>query len=143
MNLRIQDISRQSSTFGTEIPTIRASAAATKAIDLFMVPSDENFRSLLRVYDFDPAPGHAILVRLYKPTFTLTNPATDQLLSETTLNFQVPSDTFNYPGFTQMGIPADVSPVRVEIIPLTEGLRYWGFVSVTNNATQHVTLVTP
>lgn len=143
VNLRIQDISRQSSTFGTEIPTARESSAATKPIDLLIVPADDNFRSLLRVYDFDAAPGHAVLVRLYKPTFTLTNPATDQLLSETTLDFQLPTDTFNYPGYAQMNIPSGVSPVRIEIIPLNEGLHFWAFVSVTNNATQHVTLVTP
>jgi hypothetical protein len=143
VNLRIQDTSRESSTFGTEIPTVRESSAATKAIDLLIVPADDNFRSLVRVYDFEPAAGHAVLVRLYKPTVTLTNPATDQLLSETTLNFQVPSDTFNYPGYAQMYVPSGVSPVRVEIIPLSEGLRFWAFASVTNNATQHVTLVTP
>lgn len=33
--------------------------------------------------------------------------------------------------------------VRAEIEPLTEGLRYWAFVSVTNNETQHVTTITP
>ena len=33
--------------------------------------------------------------------------------------------------------------VRVEITPLTAGSRYWPFVSITNNDTQMVTLVTP
>jgi hypothetical protein len=32
---------------------------------------------------------------------------------------------------------------RIEITPLTEGSRYWSFVSLTNNDTQIVTLVTP
>jgi len=33
--------------------------------------------------------------------------------------------------------------VRIEVAPLTSGLRLWGFVSVTNNQTQHVTTVVP
>lgn len=143
VNLRIQDISRQSATFGTEIPTVRSSSAATKPIDLLLVPSDGDFRSLLRVYDFDAAAGHSVLVRLYKPAFSPTNRATDQLLSETTLDFEVPSDTFDYPGYAQMYVPSGVSPVRIEIVPVTPGLRFWAFASVTNNATQHVTLVSP
>ncbi len=143
VNLRIQDTSRQSSSFGTQIPTIRASAAATKPIDLFLVPTVDSFRSLLRIYDFDAAPGHAVLVRIYNPSSTLNNPASDAVVFETTLEFQVPSDTFNYPGYAQMTIPSAVIPVRIEVIPLTEGLRFWAFLSVTNNESQHVTLVTP
>lgn len=32
--------------------------------------------------------------------------------------------------------------VRVEIEPLTPGLKYWAFLSVTNNKTQHFYTVT-
>ncbi|HEX8152273.1 MAG TPA: hypothetical protein VF698_04060, partial [Thermoanaerobaculia bacterium] len=35
------------------------------------------------------------------------------------------------------------SALRLEIEPLTPGSRYWAFVSVTNNDTQLVTVVTP
>lgn len=31
----------------------------------------------------------------------------------------------------------------LEIEPVTPGLRYWAFVTVTNNATSHVTTITP
>lgn len=31
----------------------------------------------------------------------------------------------------------------MSVVPLTPGLRIWGFVSVTNNETQEVTLVSP
>lgn len=39
--------------------------------------------------------------------------------------------------------PASSPFVRVEVEPLGEGARFWAFVSVTNNETQHVTLITP
>src|SRR5260370_32300719 len=36
-----------------------------------------------------------------------------------------------------------VDRVRIEITPATDGLRLWAFVSVTNNETQHVTVIAP
>lgn len=143
VNLRILEITRQSPAAGTQIPAVHESAAPTKAIDLLGVQTNESFRALLRVYDFEPAAGHSVLVRFYLATASLTTAATDQLLSETTLTFQVPSDTFNYPGYAEMYVPIDVSPVRIEIVPLTEGLHFWAFASVTNKSTQQVALVTP
>jgi hypothetical protein len=38
---------------------------------------------------------------------------------------------------------ADVPRVRVDVEAVSAGLRFWAFASVTNNATQHVTVVTP
>ena len=35
------------------------------------------------------------------------------------------------------------SLLRIEVTPVTPGLEFWTFVSITNNNTQHVTLVTP
>jgi hypothetical protein len=33
--------------------------------------------------------------------------------------------------------------IRIEIEPLDGRAEYWAYVSVTNNATQHVTIVSP
>jgi hypothetical protein len=53
-------------------------------------------------------------------------------------------------GYASIGQFTDAFPqlngldkVRVEVTPLTEGLRFWTFVSITNNETQHVTTITP
>jgi hypothetical protein len=52
----------------------------------------------------------------------------------------------------EMPVPAPPAPgiagygpsgIRVEITPLTTGLRLWAFVSAVDNATQRVTLRTP
>jgi hypothetical protein len=40
-------------------------------------------------------------------------------------------------------IPANGRHVRIEIEPLSEGLKFWAFVSVTNNKTQHFYTVVP
>ena len=143
--LRIQDTSRQSQTFGTAVPTVRGSAATTTSLNLLSVPSAGDFRSLLRVYDFNPAPGHRVFVRIYKPAYDVASVVPDLLLSETTLDLSVPADSFNYPGYAELGISLSgtATLVRIEVVAGTPQLRFWAFASVTNNATQHVTLVTP
>jgi hypothetical protein len=37
----------------------------------------------------------------------------------------------------------DSARARIEIEPTLPDMRVWAFVSITNNETQHVTLVTP
>jgi hypothetical protein len=53
------------------------------------------------------------------------------------------------PGYAQIDFStrfptaSQYSRLRIEIEPLAGTTRYWAFVSITNNETQHVTLVTP
>jgi hypothetical protein len=145
VELRVRDLSRQHSTWGTEIPVIDEAKAAQQTVQLLAVPIDTDFRSLLRVYDFDPAPGHFAVVRVFKPSGGLTS---DELLKEISLPLRVPRAPDEYPGYAQLSISglADLpmsGNLRIEVVPTTTGLRFWAFVSVTNNDTQHVTLITP
>lgn len=54
-----------------------------------------------------------------------------------------------YPALAEIGnidtLPelAGVENIGIEVVPLTPGLRFWAMVSVTNNSTQEVTLVSP
>ena len=72
----------------------------------------------------------------------------DRLLAELIVPLRPAANRIDYPGYGEVN-PAVIPGVskdallRVEIVPLTAGLRYWAFASVTNNATQHVTTVTP
>src|SRR5438552_7901983 len=99
VELRVQDLSRQASTRGTEIPVIDETKAAQKAIELLAVPKDPQFRALLRIYDFDPAAGHSAIVRIFRPQDP-TKPG-DELLKEITVPFLVPvaADYSGYPGY--------------------------------------------
>ena len=40
-------------------------------------------------------------------------------------------------------VVASGQPVRVQIQPLNSGIAFWSYVSVTNNESQQITLVTP
>ena len=157
IQLRVQDISRQAETWGTTIPTVRESQALTapRTANLIGIPVTAEFRSLLRVYDFDRIdenPPTKIRVRFYSinPVQTPPNGPHDVLLLETT--YELVPDPAYPPHWTprMASIPlwaiselSGVQVVRIEVEPLTQGLRFWAFVSVTNNNTQHVTVICP
>jgi hypothetical protein len=143
--LRVQDVSRQSETWGTEIPVIRESEARTSKVELLDIPVDNSFRSLARFYDFDPLGGHALRLRLFR-TEPTEFPAHDDLVLDTRILLQPLAA--QGPGYAELSLwnlpqlPTS-GRLRLEVIPETEGLRFWAIVSVTDNATQHVTILTP
>lgn len=144
-SLRVQDLSRQSSTWGTEIPVVREHEFRTGRVQLPLVPLDARFRSMLRVYDVDRL-GGSVAIRFYDDDGVL--------LAVSSLPLDVPNPTTQitgvwYPGYLQMGDFVAWHPqlaghdrVRIEVEP-PAGVHFWAFVSVTNNETQHVTLITP
>lgn len=145
LNLRIQDVSRQALTFGTSLPVIRETDALIAASQFLDVPTDDRFRQMLRVYDFDSSLAARVDVRLFAPDGTLL--AVGTLPLKTSL---IPEQRLRRPGYAEIGWLAASFPqiraferVRVEVVPTTPGLRYWALVSVTNNETQHVTIIEP
>ena len=143
-NLRVLDLSRQALAWGTEIPVVREKDVRTDAITLLNVPTDSRFRTMLRVYDFDGAADDQVRVRIYA--------ANDQaVLADSIVTLRSPSGLPEaIPGYAQIGNLTDTYPqllsadrLRIEITPVTPGVRFWAFVSVTNNDTQHVTTITP
>jgi hypothetical protein len=137
-NLRVQDLSRQSQTWGTEIAVVRESQALTRPATLLSVPIASSFRQALRIYGFGRNEGLVDLeIRSQANGALLWSgrahlPAVDfqpQLAQYLDLAALLPA---NYAG-----------QVRIELEPVTPELRYWAFVSVTNNETQHVTTITP
>lgn len=145
LNLRIQDVSRQALTWGTEIPIVHEGEARTDAMQLINVPSDSRFRVALRVYDFAPRQDVTTQVRVrFYPKDGIT------VLAERILNLPGPFQDQEYPGYGEILDVTGEHPqlqghttFRVEIAPITAGLEYWAFVAVTNNETQHVTTITP
>lgn len=141
-NLRVADISRSQENLGTEIPVVRARDALTGVTNLLAVPTREEFRALLRIYDFDGRPEALFRVRVF-------DDAAGSLVAETEVathgysTFPHP-DVISSPGYAEMRIPETPGgEARIEISPLTPGARFWAFASVTSNVTQMVTLVTP
>ena len=134
ISLRIQDVSRQSQTWGTSIPVVRA-AQFKPAIRLIGVPTDSRFRLTLRIHGYRQA--GPVRVRVF-------DPATATPLGDVTLDLQGRD-----PAYLQLD-PLALSPiapsaaVRIEVSSAVDPPQpIWAFVSVTNNETQHVTVITP
>jgi len=145
-NLRVRDLSRESQTWGTEVPVVRESQYRTAAITLLNVPLDPRFRVTLRAYDPD-VHQHASF------RFDFRDMQAGALLASRTVGAVYKSPNTFFPRVApcaQMGdlrgsVPeiANQQIVRVEVSPVDEATRFWAFASVTNNETQHVTLITP
>ncbi len=162
--LRVQDVSRDTTTWGTEIPVVREGELFTGTFQLLDVPTMTGFRATLRLYDLGALDNAQVVVRFFRTNPSLQSPVAividpngslpepDTLLAERIVTLAVErrgaGSAFDF-GYAELSdfllIPQlqDVNRVRLEVRPATAGLRLWGFVSVTNNETQHVTVVTP
>ena len=157
-NLRIHDISRDASTFGTTIPVVREKNVYTSTLQLINIPASGDFRSALRIYDFDSNTKVPRVVRLRIYDMCGTGPidrdCSNTPLVDTTLPLPNGGEASytnpDHPGFAMIGDLAAAFPqlagqsrIRIDLDPVTPDLRFWAFVSTTHNETQQVTAVTP
>ncbi len=159
VDLRVQDVSRQSQTWGTQIPVVAESGLFQHAFQLLNIPVGAEFRGMLRLYDVDAHDAATVRLRFYtvNPSidvpfkFSGPQPQADTLLRELMVSLQAerrpgtPLFDLAY-GELSLSDLAEIQGkdrIRIEVTPITLGLRVWAFVSVTNNETQHVTTVAP
>jgi hypothetical protein len=155
LGLRFRDLSRQATTAGTELPVPREDAFRGSKFSLLDVPVTGGFRQTLRIYELDGTAREAVVrVRAYRLAADFTQPYDDPdaLLGETTLPLQfMPLDDVLvlHPGYAEVTDLSTVAPLgdaerlRLEIEPVTPGLKLWAFVTVIHNETQHATVITP
>ena len=134
VSLRIQDVSRQSQTWGTSIPIVRATQFKP-AVHVIGVPADSRFRLTLRIYGYSqPGP---VRVRVF-------DPASATPFADVTLNLQGRDPA--YLQLDPLTLPTIAPPplIRIEVSSAIDPPQpVWAFVSVTNNETQHVTVIAP
>lgn len=148
-SLRSRDTSRDARAWGAMIPVVRESSFFDRPFSITNVPHSPLFRSMLRVYDAEPSSNSAaIVVRYYAVNAAVPYPVApaDRLLAEGEITLQ-PANA-GCPAFAQILAPSTLSlhegeRIRIEIVPLDGRRVYWGFVSVTNNDTQEVSILTP
>jgi hypothetical protein len=147
LGLRVADVFRNTLNGGTDIPVIREGEFLTRTAQLHNVALDnQSFRILLRVYDVNYSEA-LFGIRIYPSAQEAS-----QAIYGTTLTAKTP----RLPPFRAEAAYAelDITPLlnlklawpqnaRIEIHPMTPGSHYWAFLSLTNNQTQLVTLVTP
>jgi hypothetical protein len=153
MSLRFRDLSRQSGTWGTTIPVAHESQFRSGKFSILDIPLTAGFRSVLRVYELnDTGRAAFVLVRIYAldSSNDLPSSPADRLIQADVfqLQFLAPGSASGAPGYLAVNYPGSlaqtsVDRVRLEIEPVTDGLRLWGFVTVVNNETQHATVIIP
>lgn len=136
-DLRVADTSRSALAAGTEIPVVRETAFRTSTLQLINVPTDPHFRLALRLFEMNLDRAD-FTVRIY-------DQSTNTLLSTTQVtSVAPPQGSLRFaPGFAQIDNIGGAPAVRVEIDPQTPGAAFWAYVSITNNDSQQITLVTP
>jgi hypothetical protein len=152
--LRFRDLSRQSQTWGTEIPVARERDFRAEKLSMVDIPITSGFRQVLRLYDLvDNGHPRFARIRAYRirPEHDLPTAPADEAVGESIAQFQVvsPGSPSAYPGYfavfdlSSIALLEGVERLRLEIVPVTEGMRIWGFVTVVNNVTQYATVITP
>jgi hypothetical protein len=148
-NTRIRDEARMTETAGAEIPVVREDEFRTDAISLVGIPVAPEYRHTLRVYDSDARSGARVQIRVYAAGEGTPLASAVRTLERSPESFPVTSARLpTHPSYLELRLDeliplSGLHEVRVDIEPIDPGLRFWAFVSITNNETHHVTTVTP
>jgi hypothetical protein len=148
----------------TRLPLVPESDFFGDTRSIVSVPVRDDSRISLRVFQLDPSAAAAVRLRVYDAAvISFSGPKPSRLLAETVLEFAQPArgcrswlncdeSLFYHPGYIVIGdlirqlpqIQSELGPygIRIEIEPITPGLQYWPLVTVTENATNHITVYT-
>lgn len=148
-SLHAADVSRSKENAGTEIGVVREREFRLMTFDILNVPIDANSRAALRLYDPTAFDSSTATVSVYSMQTGALLALSDVPLpvpvkkSASTLANIVPT----FAGFGQIGdlrgalnLPDGRVRIRIDLRGTSRG---WGFVSVTNNATQLITTYRP
>jgi len=132
-----------------EVPIVRESEFYNRPIELLNVPVASTHRIHLRVYDPRAIVTTKIRVDVYPmQSETLLG---SEVLSVGGGDLQLEPQAFPpFPGYAeitslQVRFPAVANHERIRVVltPETSLTEFWGMISVTDNVTQHVNLITP
>ncbi|HEY0142715.1 MAG TPA: hypothetical protein VGF48_17580 [Thermoanaerobaculia bacterium] len=138
VNALVRDISRQAEAIGAEMPVVREHDWRRGKAMLMNVPGSASYRVTVRAYAFDGTPETTLT--LPYAIYAMDGSAP---LSTGNVRLTASADGPAYGSFEYSH--SSGVPLRYEFGPLPEFAdpRYWVFASITNNATQHVTIITP
>jgi hypothetical protein len=164
---KLASVAADGSTAETPLPVVPDSSALASKSTFGVLPNDAIYeagqhslfkgfrqRHTLRVYDFGSGGGE-VEVRLVYATWLARGAIAVKRLALTTRDFDDPS----YPYYAEVdlgqwfgswwcfptvrGICSSSFGAIVEVVPITPGLRYYAFISTTDNVSHHVAIYTP
>lgn len=145
LNAVVRDISREAREWGTELPIVRESGFQTAPIDLLNIPIDGRFRHKLRIYALSSSPTYAQVTVYWMADGGALRTRVATLVSAEACSLLRPCAS--NPAFASIddllsSLQSENGRVGITIQP-TDGTPLWAFLTVTNNETQHVTIVSP
>ena len=132
---RIRDTSRQSQTAGTEVPVVRERDFRNQ-LRFLNIPVDPRYRVMLRLWSIGDGGQFSVIVD--------STPAQFQGL--TVAKIPGTSMSFGSMDVTSLLTKAGNNPSNLTVVTassLTVPPPIWGMLSITNNDTQQVTIVSP
>jgi hypothetical protein len=139
MNLRVRNVSENAVDYGAEIPVVRESEFRINEIVFYGVPSNPNFRNMLRIYSMAPVD---VLVTVEHELVQDPLPVRVRLTGVTDILDPA------YGVFT--AFPKQVGAVTVRIVAnpdfvslLPIEIPLWAFITITNNTTNAISIITP
>ena len=141
-DLLLHELTTADQNQGTHLPVVRESELFDRPIELLNISTREMARARLRLYALPTPTLPWLRIEMYPLKGS-------ELLGEVTLAL-TPDVRQNFPHYAEVVLdapffspPASHDWVRLRISPLNSGFKYWGFVSLTNNETQLVSIITP
>lgn len=140
-NIAVRDLSKGDQNLGTEVPVLREDDLYDRAFSISNIPVDQRYRIALRLYD--TAGPSRVRMRIHKVN-TVT-PFVDEVV---TLQPNPDGGAATHMIGNLTGVFPQIAgrgPLRIDIIPEIEptSRSLWGLVSITNNGTNQVTIVSP
>lgn len=143
VQLRVRDLSRQSESYGIDIPIVRTGDFRSGPRAILDVPDEEGFRVTLRIYADRVAAESQLQLRFVSESTKETK--TIDLTIKPLMKWP-PGEPIVFPDFYYT-VPDVIAftqftngkPMRIELVPDRADLRYWAFATVTSNSSQHFT----
>jgi len=131
----------------TELPIVRESDFRAVKMQFIGVRIDSDFRQTIRIFGLDPQAHGQVNMNVYSlETSELLHSCIHDLWplsSDLTAEGLPKRPSFGMECDMSEHIPTRGQKVRIELEPITPGLKYWAFISVTNNKTQHFYTIVP
>jgi hypothetical protein len=134
---RIRDTSRQAQTAGTEVPIVRESDFRGR-LRFLNVPVDARYRVTLRLWSLDETPQFVAAVD------STSFPPQKQTLAVS----KIPGTSMSFASMDVTSLLTEASGNPANLIVTTASAlsvapSIWGMLSITNNDTQQVTIISP
>jgi len=143
LSLRVRDVSRENENYGTEVPLVTSEETTTAFSFGFLdIPISPKYRQTLRIYNFEGKRAAHVGVRIQA-----RNGTANLVYENYTMPDGPPEEFPAEPGYLEINL-TDLLPAgyagRVDVaVAASAGPRMWSMISITNNETQMVTMVTP